>query len=439
MNIVTKALTFKGGVHPPHRKEATAHKPIEECSVPDQVVIPLQQHTGAPCQPLVAKGDRVVAGQKIGDSEAFVSAPVHASVTGEVAAVEPRLHPTGMPMLSVVIKVDHESDEYVSLPPLENPEPDEIRQRARDAGLVGLGGAAFPTHVKLAPPKEKPVDAVIVNGCECEPYLTCDHRQMLEDDERLVDGLRLLMKTVGAKKGYIAIETNKRDAIENVLHRVNGENGVQVVPVIAKYPQGAEKQLIKAILNRTIPSGGLPMDVGALVQNAGTTIALSRAVREGRPLIDRVITVTGPGISNPKNLRVRIGTPMKHVVEETGGLNGDGGKLVMGGPMTGMPLFDLDVPVVKGTSGLVVLPIPKDGRMAGPCVRCGRCVEICPMKLMPNFIGTYAEVEMWDKTEDFRVMDCIECGSCAFVCPSRRPLIHLIKLAKYKIRAKKAG
>jgi electron transport complex protein RnfC len=436
--VTQRKYSFKGGTHPPHYKELTSHRKIEKVPLPDEVIIPLQQHTGAPCQPVVNKGDYVKAGQKIGDSEAFISAPIHASVCGEVVGIEPRLHPIGQPVMSIIVKVDKENTEIQKLKPLpEDPEPQEIRARVKEAGLVGLGGAAFPTHVKLSPPPEKKIDTVIVNGCECEPYLTCDHRQMLEESDQVLDGAKLLKKAVGASQVFIAIETNKPDAIELLEQKVVGSNSITVARMDTKYPQGAEKQLIKAILNREIPSGGLPMDVGALVQNVGTTIAISKAVREGLPLFERVITISGRAIANPKNLRVRIGTPISFLIDQVGGFATPPGKVIVGGPMTGVAQFTLDVPVVKGTSGIIALPLDElrlyDDQ---PCVRCGKCVQHCPMQLLPALISALIELERIDEAQEMGVFDCIECGVCAFVCPAQRPIVQLVRYAKAKIKAK---
>lgn len=437
----SKLKTFFGGTYPPEHKEPTKDKPVEEIPLPEEITIPLIQHTGAPCQPLVEKGAAVKAGQKIGESDAFISAPVHSSVCGTVSAVEYRMHFTGSKVLSVVIKPDEEQK------PLSFKSgggakltPEEIKARVKEAGIVGLGGAAFPTHVKLSPPPDKPIDSVIINGCECEPFITCDHRNMLERSDEIIFGLKAIMKTVGAEKGYIAVEENKEDAAHLLREKVSGEPQLQVVMLHTKYPQGAEKQLIKTILNREIPSGKLPSEVGALVQNVGTTIAITEAVKFGKPLIERVLTVSGPGVNEPKNLKVRIGTPIERLINYCGGFKGEPGKVIVGGPMTGFAQADLTAPVVKGTSAVLVFPreeVEAEKPAARSCIRCGRCLEVCPMRLIPSFIGIYAGVEMWSEVEKYRVLDCIECGSCAYVCPNKVPLIELIKLSKLEILAKK--
>lgn len=434
------ARTFRGGVHPSESKEATAGRAVEPVPLPPELTVHLHQHTGAPCKPLVAKGDRVLAGQKIGDAEAFITAPVHSPVSGEVTAVEPRLHFTGVRLQAVVVKPDAEqSAARLEVPAGREPTPEEVRKIVREAGLVGLGGAAFPTHVKLSPPKDKPIEAVIINGCECEPYLTCDHRNLLESPGRILDGLALMASTVGARRAVVAIEDNKPDAV-NLLRDRAANSGVEVVALPTKYPQGAEKQLIKVILGREVPSGRLPMDVGALVQNVGTAIAVSEAVRDGKPLIERVVTVAGPGVVRPKNLRVLIGTPIGFLFEQCGGLREDTAKVIMGGPMTGFAQFHLGVPTVKGTSGVLAFTAAEtagDRPDRNPCIRCGRCLAACPMMLAPSYLGMYSRLEMWDMAELYNVMDCVECGSCAYACPSRIPLVQLVKLGKAKVLARR--
>jgi Na+-translocating ferredoxin:NAD+ oxidoreductase subunit C len=440
--------TFHGGAHPPEGKAATEHKPVEDLPLPPLVVIPLQQHTGAPCTATVAVGDTVRMGQLIGDSTSAVAAPVHASITGKVAAIEPRPHPSiPKPVLAVVIERDVASAE----PRAETPaaattpadwqvmSPADLTARIRAAGVVGLGGAAFPTHVKLTPPKGKTIDTLILNGVECEPCLTSDHRLMLERAEDIIDGIRVLRKVLGVNRVLFAIEENKADAIElmRIRAKASGEP-IQVVPLEVKYPQGAEKQLIKVLLDREVPSGGLPFEVGVVVQNVGTAAAVADAVLRSRPLVSRVLTVTGDGIKEPRNLRVPIGTQFSRVIEACGGFSVDGPiKLIMGGPMMGLAQYTADVPVVKGTSGILVLR--HDSRDARPsaCIRCGRCVEVCPMGLVPHRIAEYADLDKFALASEFGVKDCIECGACVYSCGSRRPLVHLIKYAKLNLARKK--
>lgn len=430
--------TFKqGGVHPPEFKDATASRPIRNAALPPLLVIPLHQHTGAPCQPLVKVGDRVLAGDKLGEADGLITASVHASASGEVIAIEPRQHFNGQRVLAVVIKTDAAQVQAQFTPP--DPAavtPDAIRAAAREAGLVGMGGAAFPTAVKLAPPPGKPIDAVIANGCECEPYLTCDHRLMLEHADALLSGLRLAMTAVGAKHGYIGIEANKPDAIALLSDKADGN--VSVLPLEVKYPEGAEKQLIQAVLGREVPPGKLPSEVGALVQNVGTLIALHEAVFLGKPLIERVVTVSGPGVVQPDNLRVKIGTPISHLFADCGGLTGHVARVVMGGPMTGWAQPNLDSPVVKGTSGLLALTAEVVPSMEGSdCVRCGRCAEVCPMRLLPNYISVTAAAGLYDLAERWGAIDCFECAACAYVCPANRPIIHLIRQTKAEISARR--
>ena len=431
--------TFQAGIHPPAFKERTMAREVMDIAMPEELVIPLHQHTGAPCGPLVKVGDEVLAGQKIGDSKSYVSAPVHASAAGVVKAIEPRLYFTGAQVSSVVVTVAKEQ-KMAPLPPgkrADDATPEDIRKAAREAGLVGMGGAAFPTAVKLSPPSDKPIDTVIVNGCECEPYLTCDHRNMLERPSEIIGGARLLMKAVGAKRCVLGIEANKSDALGLLGDAIKDETGMDVMALEVKYPQGAEKQLIKAVLDREVPPGKLPMEVGALVHNIATTIALYQAVTQGMPLIERVLTVTGPAVANPQNVRVKVGTSVRHILEQCGGAV-NAAKVVLGGPMTGWAQSTLDVPVVKGTGGILALTpdlAGPDGHLA--CVRCGRCIKDCPMFLYPNFIGLYAEAHQWDKAESWGALDCFECGICAYVCPSRRPLVQFVRTAKAQITARR--
>lgn len=433
------AKTFQAGAHPPTFKEASSGKEVVEIPLPSEVVIPLHQHTGAPCDSLVKVGDKVLVGQKIGDTKAFVSAPVHASVAGEVKAVEPRPYFTGTQVMSVVIAVS-EKQEMAQFPKgtsVEEATPEDIRKAVREAGIVGMGGAAFPTSVKLSPPPDKPIDSVIINGGECEPFLTCDHRNMLEQVDALIKGARLLVKAVGASAVYFGVENNKPDAIQLLTEKVSCEEGMEVTPLECKYPQGAEKQLIKAVLNREVPPGKLPMEVGALVQNVGTAIAVYEAVTSGKPLFERVLTVSGPSAAEPKNVRVKVGTLASHILEQCGGIEG-AAKVILGGPMTGWAQSSLDVPVVKGTSGILALPaemVEEEGWL--PCVKCGKCVDHCPMFLYPNFIGTFAEAGRYDQAEAWGALDCFECGVCAYVCPAKRPLVQFVRFAKADIMARR--
>jgi len=433
--------TFSGGVHPPDNKSLTAHKPTVAAAIPQRVIIPLSQHIGAPAKPLVVIGQEVKKGEKIGESGGFVSAPVHATVSGKVAAIGSFPHILGMNAPSVVIESDGK-DEWVGglreNPAYDQLSPDELRKLVQDAGIVGMGGATFPTHVKLSPPKEKPIDVVILNGAECEPYLTSDHRLMLERPKEIVEGLKILMRILNVPKGHIGIESNKPDAIETMQKAAADSPEVKVWPVKVKYPQGAEKMLIKAIADRTVPAGGLPMDCGVVVQNVGTAVAIYDAVRYGRPLIERYVTVTGRGVKDPKNFRVRIGTQFSQLIEEAGGLTDDAAKVISGGPMMGMSQYTLEVPVIKGTSGILVLRKTEvDTRPYGPCIRCARCIDACAMKLQPSLIGLFIEKGHYEDAKAYNVMDCFECGSCTFVCPANRPMVQWVKRAKKELLKKK--
>lgn len=438
---VKASATFSGGVHPAGNKELTSHKPTVPAAVPKRVIIPLSQHIGAPCKPSVTIGQEVKKGDKIGESGGFVSAPVHASVSGKVTAIGSFPHPLGVDMPSVVIESDGK-DEWTSsikeTPDYLTLSPEELKKMVADAGIVGMGGATFPTHVKLSPPKEKPIDVVILNGAECEPYLTSDHRLMVEKPKEIIEGLRILMRILGVKKGYIGIEANKPDAIESMQKAAAGASDVVVLPLKVKYPQGAEKMLIKAAVGRTVPAGGLPMDVGVVVQNVGTAAAIYDAVRYGRPLIERYVTVTGRGVKDPKNFLARIGTPFSQLIEEAGGLTDDAAKVISGGPMMGMSQYTLDVPVIKGTSGILVQTRQEvNTKSYGPCIRCGRCIDACPMQLQPSLIGLFIEKGHFEDAKDYNVMDCFECGSCTFVCPANRPMVQWVKRAKRELAKKK--
>ncbi len=437
-----KTLTFPaGGIHPAEEKQYTEQLKIEDAPLPKRVVIPLQQHIGAPCGALVKAKDEVLVGQKIGEAKGFVSAPVHASISGTVSAVSSMPHPIGREVLSVVIDSDgedrwvegiEETEDYLTL------DRDQLKARILEAGIVGMGGATFPTHVKLSPPGEKPIDTVIINGVECEPFLTADHRLMLEHAEEILGGLKILMKVLDVQKGAIGIELNKPDAIEKMTAITDSEKDIDVYPLKVKYPQGAEKQLIKAIVGKEVPSGGLPMDVGVVVQNVGTTAAVYKAIRFGIPLIERITTVTGPGINVPKNIRVRIGTSFSEVIEFCGGIKGKAGKVISGGPMMGIAQYSLDVPIIKGSSGILIFR-DQDLRLtdSNPCIRCGRCLEACPMQINPSLLGVFVEADEMDELEINHVLDCIECGSCAFICPANRPLVHLLRYGKAEVLAKK--
>lgn len=428
--------TFPGGIHPEYNKEITSLKPIEEAPLPKSVVIPLLQHTGAPCQPLVKVGDLVKVGQKIGDSDKFISAPVHASISGTVKTVEPRMNFLGAMVPSVVIESDGKDEKFEGVKPypdLDSLSSEDIIKAVREAGITGMGGAAFPTHVKLSPPKEKKIDHLLINGAECEPFLTCDHRIMLEETNHLLYGIKALKKALNVKKASVVVEDNKKDAIQKLKLTLGKE--AQVIEVETKYPQGGEKQLIKAVSNKEVPSGGLPMDVGFVVVNVGTIIQIAKTLRSGLPLYERVVTVTGKSLKESKNLMVRIGTSFGSLIEYCGGVTkGEIQKVVSGGPMMGIAVPSLEVSVVKGTSGILVFideEVLKDVPEA--CLRCAKCVDVCPVGLIPGIIADYAEKGDWDSAEKMGAMDCIECGACAYECVSKRNIVQLIKQAKAEI------
>ncbi|MDA8156482.1 MAG: electron transport complex subunit RsxC [Actinomycetota bacterium] len=430
--------TFAGGIHPPDKKELSQSKPITYVKAPKRVVIPLRQHLGAPAKATVAVGDDVKAGAVLGTAEGFVSAPVHSSVSGKVIATGEFPMALGRPIESVVIENDGK-DEWVPLqddPSYMELPPEVIREKIKAAGIVGMGGATFPTAVKLSPPKEKKVDVVILNGAECEPYLTADHRLMIEKPKEVIEGLRIIMRALGVNKGFVGIEDNKPDAIEAMQNAARPWPEIRVCALQVKYPQGAEKMLIKAVSGREVPPRALPMDVGAVVQNIGTTYAIYEAVRFGKPLVERVVTVSGEAIKEPKNLLVKIGTLVTDLIEECGGLLNGAAKVISGGPMMGFAISSLDVPVTKGTSGILALPGSGlfHADTFGPCIRCSRCVDVCPMALNPGLLSVFAEKGHFEDAKAHNLFDCFECGSCAFVCPSKRPIVQLVRFAKSMVK-----
>ena len=435
--------TFRGGVHPAHGSKAQTQGLATRSCVSDTVRIIMNMNIGAPSQPCVAKGDHVKIGQVIGEPVGFLGLPVHASVSGEVVSVEPIPYLSEQPAMCVTIHNDF-ADEWVELHPLgsvETVDPALIIPAIKNAGICGLGGASFPTHVKLSIKPEQKCDCIIANGAECETHLTCDHRLMLENPVRVVDGLRAAMRAINVKEGIIAIEDNKPDAIEAMRKACQGREGVRVQVLKTKYPQGGEKQLIEAVTGRQVPSGGLPIQAGVIVMNVATCAAVADAVIDGKPLVERIVTVTG-AVRQPANLRLRIGTITEDIIGECGGFSGDVGKVIFGGAMTGMCAPNTSIPIAKATGGILVLDKQDAASVEeGPCLRCGKCVEVCPIGLHPLKIKIAADADRIDECKRLHVMDCTLCGSCSFICPAHRWLTASFKVAKQKLaaQAKKGG
>ncbi|MEG2554892.1 MAG: electron transport complex subunit RsxC [Odoribacter sp.] len=428
--------TFKiGGVHPPENKLSAGEK-INVLPLPEQVIIPLGQHIGAPATPIVQKGDTVKAGQLIAKASGFVSANIHSSVSGTVIAIDSIQDAAGLPKPAITIQV--EGDEW--MPEIDRTEKaehnitlnkEEIIKAIAAAGIVGMGGATFPTQVKLTPPPGNKAEILIINGVECEPYLTADHRIMLEKAEEIIIGVKILMKALDVKRAIIGIENNKKDAIAHLQAISEKALGIEICPLKLKYPQGGEKQLIQAIYNKAVPSGALPIAVGAVVQNVGTAFAVYEAVMKNKPLVERVVTVTGKSVRHPGNFLCRIGTPISKLIEAAGGLPDDTVKVIGGGPMMGRSIVNIDSPVMKGSSGILLIN-EKEGerKEMRNCIRCGKCVSACPMGLEPYLLAKLAMLNLTERMEEEKVMDCIECGSCSFTCPSNRPLLDYIRLGK---------
>ena len=432
----TRLEGWYGGVHPVEGKEATEHKELVKFPAPETVVIPLSMHLGAPATAIVNEGDYVKMGQKIGEASGFISAPVHSSVSGKVVAIQELPHASRGTCLSIVIENDGKDllDESIKPnKPLEELTPAEIIEIVKNAGIVGMGGAGFPTYVKLNP--GKPIDAVLVNACECEPMLTADHRVLLEYADEIIYGLQAVMKTVAAPKGIIVIEENKPDAIALLQEKVAGIEGIEVLEVATQYPQGGEKMLIKRALGRSVPSGKLPADVGACVSNVSTVKAIADAIKTGMPLIERVTTVTGKYIPNPQNFIVRIGTSAAELVEACGGVSNEDALIKAGGPMMGFPQTTLYTPIMKGSNGIIA--IDNDETVANECIKCGRCVDVCPMELKPLHYYKLACAQDWQGCKDLNIMDCMECRCCEYICSSKLPLVTMIKMGKNGVRGMK--
>ena len=436
------ARRFFGGVHPAYNKDLADRRAIEAMPLPRRLIVPFAQNLGAAPKPIIKKGDAVKKGQLIAEPQGFVSVPLHAPTSGTVQAIDVYPHPVGADMPAAVIVPDGK-DEWASGLDVERSgeglDAEKIKSIIRDAGIVGMGGASFPTHVKLSPPKDKSIDVLIINGAECEPYLASDHRLMVEKAPQILEGASYLAQALGVKNVIVAIEKNKPDAIE-AMRKEAGARGCTVARLDVVYPQGAERQLIYVLTGRAVPAGGLPMDVGVLVQNVGTAYAVREAVRRNRPLVERVVCVTGRGVAEPKNVLARIGTTFGDLIEFCGGRKPDAGKVIGGGPMMGVAQYSLEAPVTKGTSGIVVLKQGEVAQFVGDaCIRCGRCVRACPMRLNPSALSIFAERLRFEDAGEHHVLDCIECGCCAYLCPSRRPMVHHFRRAKAEVRKKAAA
>lgn len=431
--------TFRiGGIHPKEKK-ISAGKAIQSIAIPDQVIIPLSQHIGAPCQPVVKKGDNVKVGTLIGKSVGFVSANIHSSVSGTVLKIDKALDASGYKRDAVFIKV--EGDEWEASvdrsPELKKScdlTPGDILNKIAAAGIVGMGGATFPSHVKLTPPPGTKAEILIINGVECEPWLTSDHQLMMEKADEILVGITLVMRALNVQKAIIGIENNKQDAIRLFTQKAKEYAGITVQPLKIQYPQGGEKQLIDAITGRQVSSGALPISVGAVVQNVGTVFAIYEAVQKNKPLVERVVTVTGKEVKQPCNVLSRVGISLNELIGLSGGLPETTGKVVSGGPMMGKALASTDIPVTKGTSGVLIIPTFEAKRKAmKDCIRCAKCVSVCPMGLNPTLLMNLTEYEVWDRAEKEHIIDCIECGSCSYTCPADRPLLDYIRLGKGKV------
>ena len=432
--------TFRiGGVHPHDNKIYSVHQPITECPLPAKAIIPLVQHIGAPAQPVVEKGQKVKVGELIAKAGGFVSANIHSPFSGTITKIDATTDAWGLRMPAIFMDVEGDEwletiDRTTAIKRDCSLEPKEIVDKVAAAGIVGLGGACFPTQVKLLPPPGKKAEVLIVNGVECEPYLTCDHQLMLEHGEEIIVGIQILMKALGINRAIIGIEKNKPDAIDHMRQLASKALGIEVKPLKLKYPQGGEKQLIDACIGRQVPSGALPIEVGAVVDNVATIYSVYEAVQKNKPLISRVMTITGKSLSKPGNYSVRFGTPLSEVVAVAGGVPEDTGKIIGGGPMMGRAMNNIDMPANKRVSGQLFMPENESRRAEEEnCIRCGKCVGACPMGLEPYLLSKQAELAMWDDMEKHNIMDCIECGCCMFTCPSHRPLLDYVRMGKAKV------
>ncbi|MFQ5549944.1 MAG: electron transport complex subunit RsxC [Gemmatimonadales bacterium] len=435
--------SFSHGVHPPDLKGLTQSVPVRRLPFPDEVILPLRQHAGKPAVPLVRKGDRVERGDKIAEADGFISAPVHSSAAGMVSDIGLWPHPDGSYATAVWITVEPHSAQALRprmVPRWDSLDRQGIVDAVKEAGVVGLGGAAFPTHVKLVPPPDARPELLIVNGCECEPYLTTDHRSMVEYPERVQLGIRIMMKCLGVERTMIGVERNKPDAIAALERTLPDDIDVTVHPLTVKYPQGAEKMLIAALTAREIPSGRLPIHAGIVVQNVASIATIAEVFETGMPLIERIVTVTGTGVARPSNLIVPVGTKLSHLLEHCGGLTDDAAEVIFGGPMMGAPQSDLAVPILKGTTGVVVLSELETKREpVYPCIKCGHCLTACPVFLNPQLLGSLARAERYDEMLDAHLMDCMLCGCCSYTCPSNIPLSQLFQQAKAAVQKLEAA
>ncbi len=436
-------LNFRHGVHPPELKELTARVPIHRLPFPDEVVLPLRQHAGKPAKPIVRSGDRVERGDKIAEADGWVSSPVHASATGKVTEITWWPHPDGTYDHAIRIAVEPFSAQAARprlVPDWRELSSKETVQAIQDAGVVGLGGAAFPTHVKLSPPNEQKIDVLVINGCECEPYLTTDHRSMAEYPRRVHLGIRIMMHCLDVDRAIIGIELNKPDAIAALRETRPTDIDITIQPLSVKYPQGAEKMLIRSLLGREVPSPGLPMHVGVVVQNAASVQTIGEVFDTGLPLIERIVTLTGRGIKRPSNLIVPVGTKIRDLIESCGGLTDDAHEIIFGGPMMGVAQPNLDAPVVKGTTGIVVLAEGECKPVRSfPCIRCGYCLDSCPVFLNPQLLGSLALAGRYEEMEGAHLGDCMLCGCCSYVCPSNIPLSQLFKSARTELQRRKTA
>jgi len=443
---MNKGLSFRHGVHPPESKELTEGVPIRRMPFPDEVVLPLRQHAGKPAKLLVKPGDRVERADKIAEADGFISVPIHSSVAGVVKEIGWWPHPDGSMAEAVRIEVEGDSPQIPRprmIPHWEDLDPKGIVDAVQRAGVVGLGGAAFPTHVKLLPPEEFPIEALLINGAECEPYLTTDHRTMVEFPDRVFLGIRIMMKTLGVDRCVVGIERNKPDAIEALEAKLPTDLDITIQPLTVKYPQGAEKMLIHAVTGREVPTGKLPMNVGTVVQNVGSIACIAEIFETGLPLIERVVTLSGPGVVHPSNLIVPVGTKLKDVLDFCGGFQGDVTEIIFGGPMMGPSQPDLETPLIKGTTGVVVLTSAESKpRPTYGCISCGRCLDACPVFLNPTSLGLLAQAARFEEMEEeYHLADCMLCGSCSYVCPSNIPLSQMFGMAKaqlYRLKTRAA-